>query len=194
MSATYAPRTRRTPRVNKASEKTLKFLSDLVNERQASDQVATTTVFLIEVTQRAWDGKVREDDPEPLSQTQASKLIENFQDMPRRSGREPITTPGVFEFGGAVYVVDFGTRSGRLYARVYSDPNGETQVAHWNDPTSVKATYAPGMMRELREVHRATDERVRQIGTLIHRCVDCNAELSAPESIARGKGPVCASK
>lgn len=189
----------RAPRTSIATPKQLGLISDLLNRKAVAPDTAQGIAFLVSVAERAREGKVKSDDPQPMTVAQGSEWITTLLDMdPRPNPAAPskgakIESPGVFEFDGAVYAV-VRAKAGHLYAKVYSDPNGETVVANWHEPESVRQTFAPGMMGKLREHHRASDERVRELGTLTHRCIDCGAELSLPESIARGKGPVCASK
>lgn len=196
MSTATRNRTR-TPRTSIATPKQLGLISDLLNRKMVKPETAEGIAFLVSVAERAREGKVKTDDPKPMTVAQGSEWITTLLDMdpkPSASSKgQPVASEGVFEYDGAVYLV-YLTRNDRLAAKVYSDPNGETQVANWHEPESVTATYAPGMMGKLREHHRAGEARVRELGTLMHRCVDCGAELSAPESIARGKGPVCSRK
>ncbi len=182
----------RTPRV--ASDKQLDFIVDLLNSRQAPDAYREGMTILISATRRAHQGHVRDDDPRPMDSTYASTVITYLrEDCKPKATEDAVTTEGVFEHDGSVYLVTL-SRADRLYARVYTDPNGETKVANWHEPQSVTLTYAPGMVRKLRESDRCSDARQRELGTLTARCIDCNAQLTNSASIARGKGPICASK
>jgi hypothetical protein len=183
----------RAPRTPFASAPQLQYIRDLLNSREVTEAVATGVLFLVEVTERAAEGKVREDDPAPLDKAKASTWIKTLDEMKRKSGQARVESEGVFEYDGSVYLVTT-SKAGRLYARVYADPNGETEVARWHEPRSVKLTYAPGMMGKLREAHRASTERCHELSRLTATCVRCGAQLTDPESVARGMGPTCAAK
>lgn len=83
--------------------------------------------------------------------------------------------------GGTIYKVQRALHgSQRLYAkRLGSDGSWE---------------MVPGMIRNLRQSDRMTLEAAKAYGDLYGRCVRCQADLTDEASIARGLGPVCATK
>jgi hypothetical protein len=85
------------------------------------------------------------------------------------------------EDGAEVYKVQQAVHgSGRLYAKLLTDEG---------------FVFAPGVLRHLTEQGRKmTAEEGRQYGQLYGVCCRCGAQLTDEESIARGLGPVCASK
>lgn len=54
--------------------------------------------------------------------------------------------------------------------------------------------YAPGAVKDLQPMHLMTLEDAKQFGRISGRCMVCGRELTNPESIEAGIGPVCAGK
>lgn len=86
----------------------------------------------------------------------------------------------------ALYVLPDGTivrlkesRQGRLYALTL-----DTESRKWE--------YAPGIVRNVKAEYVMTAEQAKDFGDTYAWCVRCSAELTNPESIARGVGPICA--
>lgn len=89
-------------------------------------------------------------------------------------------TEGVYLLNGTVYKVKVALHgSGRLYAVAYRDGAWERE---------------PGMVRQLTQADRVTPEAAAQFGHLYGRCIRCQTALTDEVSIARGIGPVCATK
>lgn len=76
---------------------------------------------------------------------------------------------------GLIYKVQT-SGAGRLYAKVFSEHGYE---------------YAPGAMRHLTTATRLTLGQAAEAGVKTGRCVICAKELTDPESVERGIGPVC---
>ncbi len=55
-------------------------------------------------------------------------------------------------------------------------------------------TFEPGAIARINQSHRMTAEQAAQYGKLYGRCIRCQADLTDEESIARGIGPICATK
>ena len=90
---------------------------------------------------------------------------------------------GYFVLDGQFIKVMMNRARTKHYARVL-DPN----TRHWN--------YAPGLMAQWRRMRDLTPEDAKMFGDLHHYCFayKCGKELTNPESIERGIGPVCAKK
>lgn len=93
--------------------------------------------------------------------------------------RQP-ATEGMYVVNGVIYKVKraiYGSR--RLYAVAL-------RGQEW--------AMEPGMVNNLRPEDRMTLEAAKAYGDLYGRCVRCQADLTDEASIARGLGPVCATK
>lgn len=87
---------------------------------------------------------------------------------------------GFHLFGNKVYKVQI-SKAGRPYAkRLNASGRG------W--------TYDRGGIYNLGEKTRLTLEQAKALGHQTGRCVVCQRELTVPESIAAGIGPICAAK
>lgn len=79
-----------------------------------------------------------------------------------------------------IYKVQRSQETGYLYGKRF-DPDG--------------FVYARGALRDLRECGEPLDEETAtQFGKLYGTCVMCGRTLTNEESIARGIGPICASR
>lgn len=90
-----------------------------------------------------------------------------------------VTEPGFYTHDGDVYVVVENKAKTNAYAKRMNLATGR-----WE--------YAPGVVKRLTD--RLTIEQAAALGHLHGRCVCCGAELSDPESVERGIGPVCAKR
>lgn len=86
---------------------------------------------------------------------------------------------GYYFVNGLIYKVVASKSSGNLYAKVFSEHGYE---------------YAPGAMRLIPTATRLTLEQAAEAGVRTGRCVICAKELTDPESVERGIGPVCAAR
>jgi hypothetical protein len=84
---------------------------------------------------------------------------------------------GYYQRAGQVYKVQIARGSGNPYAKALGIDG--------------RFAYAPGAVRELRPEHRVTLEQAREWGKINGRCLICGRELTNPESIEYGIGPVC---
>jgi hypothetical protein len=91
----------------------------------------------------------------------------------------PTTEPGFYVHDDNVYVVVYNKAKTNVYAKRMNLATGR-----WE--------YAAGAVKGLTE--RLTVEQAAALGHLHGRCVCCGAELSDPESVTRGIGPVCAKR
>jgi hypothetical protein len=88
---------------------------------------------------------------------------------------------GYYTLKGEYLKVMWNRARTRLYARVLN-----TATKHWE--------YAKGAVYELGPEHRLTPADAKKFGDVYHWCFKCGTELTKPESIERGVGPVCAGK
>lgn len=188
MPTQRATRTRTLP---PASDRSISLMRKLLTEREVPDPNRTVLTNALAAHDRVLAGN-----PTPLdtvaTQRMVSTAIDYLDPLPVKP-REGGATEGFYELDGRVYRVKRAQR-GHLYALVLTGPNGESEVAAWNDPTDTDWTMAPGVYRKLGAAHRMSVERAEELSRLIARCIRCNAELSAPDSRARGIGPICRKK
>lgn len=88
---------------------------------------------------------------------------------------------GFYRQGGEIYQV-VTSKVGNRYAKIAIPTTGKTRF-----------DYAPGMMNRLVAADAITAEDAwAQVGHATGWCGICGRELTNPESIARGIGPICA--
>jgi hypothetical protein len=96
---------------------------------------------------------------------------------------KPITEDGMYQQSGMIFKVQ-RSGSGRLYAKeLMQDEDG-----NWH------FEYAPGAVRNLRNIDKMTMEQAKEFGALYGTCCVCGRTLTNEESIAAGIGPVCAGR
>ena len=93
--------------------------------------------------------------------------------------RKALPAPGYYNLDGDVWVVVPNKAETSVYAKRMNLATGR-----WE--------YVTGAAKFLTE--RLTLEQAAALGHLHGRCVLCGAELSDPESVKRGIGPVCAKR
>lgn len=150
---------------DRATERQVAFARKLIAERQAPEGMDASLIH-----------------PELLSKRDASTFIDVLLSWPKR----PATAPEDVEEG--FYVV--GTHvakvqraihgSGHLYAKRLT----EEGWVFWPRALPIVA----------REGRRMTAEEAGEYGRLYGFCIACGATLTDEESIARGIGPICATK
>uniref|UniRef100_A0AAU7J802 Helix-turn-helix DNA binding domain protein n=2 Tax=unclassified bacterial viruses TaxID=12333 RepID=A0AAU7J802_9VIRU len=86
---------------------------------------------------------------------------------------------GYYFVNGLIYKVQASKSTGNLYAKVFSEHGYE---------------YAPGAMRLIPTATRLTLDQAAEAGVRTGRCVICAKELTDPDSVERGIGPVCAAR
>ena len=101
-----------------------------------------------------------------------------------------VDTDGIYRADdGTIYKVQHAAHgSGRLYAKRLTITEDADGARHG------RFDYAPGAIHTLRADQRLTAEQAAQYGRLYGVCVACGATLTDEDSIARGLGPVCASR
>ncbi|MFJ4902943.1 DUF6011 domain-containing protein [Streptomyces sp. NPDC088727] len=97
--------------------------------------------------------------------------------------RTPLTEPGMYRLDGVIYRVQETRDGGRLYAK---------KLTRAESGKGAEFEYARGAVHRLSAVDRMTVDEAADVGREWSVCIVCTAELSNPESIARGMGPVCA--
>lgn len=99
--------------------------------------------------------------------------------------REP-AAEGFYRKDGEYYkvqVAHYG--SGHRYAKMAQKEFGSDRVA-W--------VYTRGIVYDLTEEDKVTQEQAAEFGALYGRCIRCGRVLTAEESIERAMGPVCSGK
>jgi hypothetical protein len=91
-------------------------------------------------------------------------------------------TPGIYKLGDDIVKVNASRSTGRPYATVLTRVDGENRGTF---------EYAPGLIRKLTPEHRLTLAQASEFGHLYHFCACCGRELTHPESVKAGIGPVC---
>lgn len=165
------PRRRKVPA---PSDKQLAFLTKLFDEREFDSPLAAQ-VLAEETYSDDFGGR------------DASRLIDLLMKLPRRGAaeaqaaqqraRQELEVGRLYKFAGEIYRV----RQGRgLYAlRLLRDGGTE---------------YAPGVVTKLDPSMALTLEEAKEWGRDTGVCCQCSAELTNPESIALGIGPICRGK
>ena len=117
-----------------------------------------------------------------LTKSAASAEISRLLALPRITKSAEVSVAGVNSVGvfrnaeGVFFRVVKSRESGKLYAKKFDGR---------------KFVYAQGAIAGLSESDRLTVEDAAAFGFEFGVCVWCGAELSDPESVARGIGPVC---
>lgn len=137
---------------------------------------------LAQATQKVQDAI---EDLDSLDRRAASDLIEKLLDLPHKP--KQATTParfvgeGFYLFNNSVFRVRISNSSGRPYALRL-------------DPDTGRFDYDRGTIFKLKTSMRLTLEQAAKLGAKWHRCCVCGAELTHPDSIESGIGPVCAER
>lgn len=156
------------------SAKQLDFIAKLWDEREFESPLAAQ-VMARESYEEDFDGR------------RASAFIDALMKLPRRGAREAqaaqvrarqeLEVGRLYKFAGEIYRV----RQGRgLYALQLLRDGG--------------TRYAPGVVTKLDPSMALTLEEAQEWGRATGVCCQCNAELTNPESIALGIGPICRGK
>lgn len=157
-----------------ASDKQIDLVNNLFSEKLVSDeaQARISTEFA------AWSDDVKV----------ASSLITFLFTLPRKGGDKPRTPrfdpePGVYLMDNFIYRVRI-SRTGNWYAEKCEKPLADS------GRKSLSWDYV-GKRVNLRDALLVDDA---QAGKFLGYCIRCGAELTDPDSIARGMGPICANK
>lgn len=158
-------------------------------EDRASDKQVSFIMALL--ARKMTDAPMTEDDARTLGKRQASKFIDTLTSLPDRprpvvpapaaaalAVREEIEV-GMYARDGEVYKVQVSRESGRLYAKHLVDG---------------KFAYAAGAIRILRASDRMSLEDAAAYGKRTGTCCVCGIELTNPESVEAGIGPICRTK
>ncbi|HEX2616634.1 MAG TPA: DUF6011 domain-containing protein [Flavobacteriales bacterium] len=156
-----------------ASDKQRALISRLMDEKFIEDTIAPVLHDLIAKMETT---------------KQASAIISMMMALPTAPGMERQGTTrfepaaGVYRMEDELYRVQIAKSSGQWYAQRAIKPATEGGKLKWE--------YL-GKRINLADAE-ALDEA--EAGRFFGYCIRCNAELTDPESIARGMGPVCASR
>lgn len=126
-----------------------------------------------------------------LTDAQADAITRMYHKAAARPKREtvanpnPITEVGMYVMDQVTYRVKRAKASGNLYAMRFV-PEAIAKADRF--------VYAAGVARALTPDHRMSEDQARALGHEFGICCVCGAELSDPESVARGIGPVCAKR
>lgn len=117
------------------------------------------------------------------------QLLALLNGMERDSQREqtpapakPVSEEGMYRTDGTVYRVKRTKDGERLYATRFV-PDATVK--------SERFVYDKGAIHRISADDRMTPEQAEELGALYGVCVVCGAELTDPDSVARGIGPVC---
>jgi hypothetical protein len=199
-----------TTMVNPASEKTLRFLSNLIKDRDIEGFQDT----LPEDWQTLWSNVVAGFascehagyDPDLLNmwfemeelpilaQSDASKFIDALKKLaykPKESTEpaKPIATePGIYKVGDKIYKVKFNRAGTNMYA-------SELKLSDYVDEVGKREAYfeyAGGLKKlGITADAKLSYEQAKQFGALYGSCICCGRLLTNELSIALGIGPVC---
>ena len=153
-----------------ASERQVSYLTSLLSDR------ACDAAFRADITERIADGT--------LDKRTASSAIDTLMRAPRAvAPAVAALTVGMYRKDGVIYRVQRSRESGNLYAKRLD------LLA-----TGAEFVYAAGAIRTLTLADSMTREEAQAWGVETGICCVCSADLTDPVSVARGIGPVCASK
>ena len=152
-----------------ATEKQFNYLISLANAREVGDP----KIVVAFLHQQQDEGK--------LTRQMASQFIESWKVKPQRAlvtGYYSLHTPsGVIHY---IHLVENRQKTGTYTKVLVGDPP--------------KWTYDNSFKDRLHEAHKMTAEEIAHFGHITRRCLICAAELTDPDSVARGVGPVCAKR
>lgn len=149
---------------NIATDKQIGFMHKLAAERDAVD----------------WINEVL---AQSITKQQASKYIDTLMAMPKVASKDAVVEPGFYMYGETVYKVKWNKAKTNLYAQAMSTVG-----------SSGKWIYAEGAMSKIKADMKLTVDDAAAFGHHNGYCAICGLELSNPESVARGIGPVCITK
>lgn len=97
---------------------------------------------------------------------------------------------------GKFFQVRKARGSSRLYAMKLSiyDEGSKYSDGTWERRPQMEWIYVTGLIRDIDPEWRITEEQAKAFGDKYNTCIKCGLELSKPESIERGMGPVCAKR
>lgn len=124
-----------------------------------------------------------------LDRRTASRVIDKLMEArrelhsaARQKAIDALEDEGMYRLDGRVYRVQ-RSGAGRLYAKELITEDGRSRFE-----------YAQGIVYRLRPEHRMTKEEAAEHSRKIGACCVCGITLTDPKSIARGIGPVCATR
>jgi hypothetical protein len=200
-----------------ASEKTLKWLHDLIVGKQEQG-IADFAASLPPDWKALWDRVVsgfancdhEEYGPEALNQwfameewplleqSDASKFINALKDLPwadkakAETAREPITEDGMYCLNGnEIFKVKWNQAKSNMYAERLVVIDSQTGGIRKGGHVKVKFVYERGAIMKLSPSDKMTYEQAKEFGALYGTCVNCGRLLTNELSIALGIGPIC---
>ncbi|GAA0955750.1 hypothetical protein GCM10009560_79550 [Nonomuraea longicatena] len=122
---------------------------------------------------------------EDMTKSLASDFIKFLKGLAATNPAKPvqIVEAGFYKLGEKYFEVR-ESKAGRLYAvEIYQSASG-----------GATSDYAPGIVRLLKPENLLTLDEAKVFGKETGSCCICRRELTNPESIESGIGPVCASR
>ncbi len=127
------------------------------------------------ISERVFEGAV---DFATLTSAEASSLITELLNSPRKSGAERVSEEGMYRNAeGDIFKVQRSRESGNLYAKRLDLIEG--------------FIYEAGAIRNLKPSDRMTLDDAKAFGVQYGICCVCGALLTNEVSVAEGIGPVC---
>ncbi len=128
------------------------------------------------ISERVFEGAV---DFATLTSAEASSLITELLNSPRKSGAERVSDEGMYRNAeGDIFRVQRSKESGNLYAKRLDIIDGGF-------------VYEAGAIRNLKPSDRMTLDDAKAFGVQYGICCVCGALLTNEVSVAEGIGPVC---
>ena len=155
---------------NLATQKQISFIKDLASARGQTEMVEETLTTKM------------------VTKQMASKMIDDLKKLPKLKSPDGVVEPGFYLMGDTVYKVRWNMSKTNMYAVVL------TKLANPDGHKKAKWDYAAGMMAKLKSHMKLTVEQAAALGHENGYCMICGIELTNPESVARGIGPVCIKK
>ena len=128
------------------------------------------------ISERVFEGAV---DFATLTSAEASSLITELLNSPRKLGAERVSDEGMYRNAeGDIFRVQRSKESGNLYAKRLDIIDGGF-------------VYEAGAIRNLKPSDRMTLDEAKAFGVEYGICCVCGAFLTNEVSVAEGIGPVC---
>jgi len=101
-----------------------------------------------------------------------------------------ISTPGVFEKKGEIFIVKPNKEKTRLYCMKLVETVSD-RITETGKRVTFDFEYAKGAIYDLTEDDRMDIERAKELMIRYGRCIVCGRKLKVAESVERGIGPIC---
>lgn len=167
-----------------ATEPQIKFLKNLLSEREGADEAKKVLAEIAEWT---------EDNGCLITKRAASGFIDRLIKTPKVVAPRPVRTAPVVEVSEGVYFKDLGDTQAIVKVQRAVHGSGNLYAKQLNLTTG-QFEYVAGLIRKLEGFELLTYAKALEFGQLYGRCMVCGRTLTNESSIEAGIGPVCGSR